>query len=94
VDGKTIVAIPWYLRTDYVQAKALFGDMPESYEGWLERALQWEADCKAQGQAVSRVVVRSGAFRTWCQTRGMAPDTRARTNFISKRAWNLMQQQG
>jgi hypothetical protein len=89
--AKSVVAIPWYLRTDYAQAKVLFGDLPETYEVWLDRALRWEKDCQAERRAVARVVVHSGAFRTWCSENGIAADSNARTDFISRRAWALMQ---
>jgi hypothetical protein len=89
--GRSLVAIPWYLRTDYARAQALFGDLPRTYDVWLRQALHSEQQCRARGMPVSRVVINSALFNAWCRENGKAPDSKARADFISRRAWTLMQ---
>jgi hypothetical protein len=66
-------------------AKALFGDLPQTYEVWLARAL-----CSRKGRPYRA---------SWCDppnsapgagSSGIAPEGKARTDFISRRVWNLM----
>jgi hypothetical protein len=84
------VALLWYLRMDCARAKALFGDLPQTYEVWLARASRWERHCHAQGQAVSRVVVRPGEFCAWCREQRGRTGSQGPHRLHFQRAWDPM----
>lgn len=87
---RTFFIIPWYRPGDYDAAVALFGDLPESYAAWRDRALRLEEQCRTTAMPSVRVLVRPGEFHDWCRTVQLQPDAEARSAFVIERARSLL----
>ena len=85
----SIIAIPWYLRRDYVALSRLFSDpdhLPSTFEEWLKLALLAEKRFQKGGLAVARIVIRPVPFAAWCKERNLIADQRTRLIFAKEAA--------
>lgn len=79
----------WYNREDYPRILEIMtdaGELPETYDGWLERAESAERELKANGVDIVRAIIKPDPFLGWCATRGLKPNASARTRFGSDAA--------
>ncbi|HXT17672.1 MAG TPA: hypothetical protein VN706_18680 [Gemmatimonadaceae bacterium] len=83
------VGIPWYRRQTYHTARAVFADraaLPASYDEWLRVAVEDERRVTQSGQVPVRAYIDPTELKSWCTSRGLPLDSRARREFAAKLA--------
>ena len=89
------VGIPWYRREDWDGLLELFADadkMHDSYDDWLETAIETEEHLRSAGLTVERIVIDADEFSGWCALRGLALDADARSGYAAE--MNHLKHQG
>lgn len=78
----SVQAMVWYKEEDWETLKNLFVDgdsLPASYEDWRRRAEDMKNEAQAAGDAVIKVFIDPQTFPEWCENKGMAMDSEARS---------------
>lgn len=75
-------AMVWYKEEDWDTLKEMFVDgemLPESYQDWLTRAEDMKKQAQDAGDAVIKVYIDPLTFPEWCEKKGLAMDSEARS---------------
>jgi hypothetical protein len=86
------VGFPWFRREDYAAARAIMQDrdrLSPSYEAWLHRMTEAEADATADGYHVIRVMIDPQTFPLWYRRHHLQIDVTARTLFAAQAGGGL-----
>jgi hypothetical protein len=78
--------IIWYRRTDYpdvLRVMADAGEMPPTFDDWLEMAEAQRRQLEFLGEVVVKVHVDPRSFVAWCRERGLSPDRRGRNEYAA-----------
>ena len=75
--------ISWYHRRDYEALRAIFADVPPTYEEWHRKARELERQALRIGSRVIRVYVDPIEFPKWCEQTGNKIDASGRVAFGS-----------
>lgn len=78
----SVQAMVWYKEEDWETLKNLFVDgdnLPAGYEEWRRRAEDMKNQAQAAGDAVIKVFIDPQTFPEWCEKKGMAMDSEARS---------------
>lgn len=90
--AKRRIGLPWYGREDYPAIRGMMADahsLAPTYEQWRMAAENNERVAQEAGLDVTRVMIVPDEFAAWCAERGLAPDSRAR----SQRAQEAVEEQ-
>lgn len=82
------IGLPWYSRTDYPDILAMMEDrhnLAPTYDQWLMAAQNNEQVGQQAGLEIVRVRIEPGPFARWCEEKGLAPGSAARTAYVSER---------
>ena len=66
--------------------RVLRGQLPATYDAWLERAESTERQFQKAAFNVVRVWIRPVPFAAWCRARNVSPDQVARLTFVNEAA--------
>jgi|CZKS01.1.fsa_nt_gi hypothetical protein len=83
----SVVGIAWYKKEDYKTLLSLFTDsekLASSYEEWLKDAECLLDQLRRNGHAFQKVYIDPKTFPTWCATRGLNIDAKARIRFANE----------
>ena len=78
----SVQAMVWYKEEDWETLKKMFVDgdrLPESYQDWLTRAEDMKKQAQDAGDAVIKVYIDPQTFPEWCEKKGIAMDSEARS---------------
>ena len=81
--SSSATGISWYHRRDYKALRAIFVDVPETYDEWQTRALELERQALRTGSRVIRVYVDPIEFPKWCEMTGNRIDASGRVAYGS-----------
>ncbi len=87
--AEVVAGLAWYRREDYPKLLAIFDDadsLPETYEEWLEKAMEIERELIIQGHRVVRATIDPAIFPSWCAAKHLKLDASARTRFATEEA--------
>ena len=77
-----VKAMVWYKEEHWEQLRTLFTDadkLPVSYEDWHIRASEMQKKMEDEGNAVIKVFIDPETFPQWCDSKGLAMDSEARS---------------
>ena len=83
------VGIAWYAREYYGRILETMADsdqMPDTFDDWVARATEVEAQLKAHGFPVLHVALRPEAFLAWCRANAVSADANARCQYAADAA--------
>lgn len=78
----SVQAMVWYREEDWARLKEIFADgdlLPKSYADWLVRAEKMKKEAEAAGDAVIKVFIDPETFPAWCESKGIAMNSEARS---------------
>jgi hypothetical protein len=83
----SVLGIAWFCPEEYDQLCAMFADgesLPETYHEWLKLAQNLFEKLSAEGHRVEKVPIDLVRFPAWCQQKGMAMSSKARTGYANE----------
>ena len=81
------VGLPWYRREDYPDIRETMADphhLAPTYDQWLAAAENNERVGQQAELEIERVMIEPAPFARWCAERGLAPDSAARMQYVSR----------
>lgn len=78
----SLQAMVWYREEHWESLKSIFADgdnLPKTYQDWLARAEEMQAQIQASGDAVVKVFIDPETFPKWCEEKGLPMDGEARS---------------
>lgn len=94
----SISGIAWYTRDTYMQCLEIFKDadeLPDSFDEWLEIAVNAERDCQRRGIRVIRAEIDPETFLAWCASHGhIEANGNARLDFANCKALEVLRSEG
>ncbi|WP_092235109.1 hypothetical protein [Desulfobacula phenolica] len=85
--GVKYVGFPWFEKKNFKKLMKLFVDnhlLHDSYGEWLENAEHAYNSLKEKGITVDKVNIDPKTFPSWCKSRGLDIDAKARMEFANE----------
>jgi len=89
---RVTAALAWYRREDYPRVLEMMADrseMHDTYDEWLRDSEGVEQHLVSEGQAVTRVIIDPGKFRSWCEQHSLKPVGKARSRFAAEVGYEI-----
>ena len=81
------VGIAWFDRDQWLRLTKVVpnrSDLDDTFEQWERSAKKALRNFARLGQQVEKVPIRIDDLLAWCTLRGVAPDSKARSQFVSE----------
>ena len=93
-DERTTSAVAWYREDQWDRLRELSDDrddLAETHAEWLEMIERKWSELTATGLQLRRVAVDVEDLWSWCRSNGRVLDGSARSEYVARRARELMQ---
>jgi hypothetical protein len=85
-DQKIQYSFAWYQPEQWLKLKQVVEDpstLDDTYETWRKSAEKAIREFRANGQCVEKVAVKIDLLLIWCESKGVKPDSKARSEYVA-----------
>ncbi|MCG6202611.1 hypothetical protein [Psychromonas antarctica] len=85
-EQKVIYSIAWYQPEEWQHLKEIVDDpssLDDSYEEWRSSAEKAIVELRSNGQSVKKTAIKISSLLTWCESKGVKPDSKARSEYAA-----------
>jgi len=85
-EQKVIYTMTWFQPEEWQKLKEIVDDpttLDDSYEEWRKGAEQSIRKFRENGQIVQKIAVKIDNLLAWCNTQGLKPDGKARSQYAA-----------
>ena len=88
-EEKVIYCIAWFQPEEWQRLKEVVDDpssLDDTYEEWRTSAEKTIAELRVNGQSVRKIAIKISSLLTWCESKGLKPDSKARSEYAAFRS--------
>ncbi len=88
---KVVYSFAWFQPNEWHHLKEIIDDpssLDDTYEEWRKNAESAIGELRANGQTVKKISIKISELLTWCESKGIKPDGKARSEYAALLAEN------
>ncbi len=85
-EQKIVYSIAWYQPEEWQRLKEVVDDpssLDDCYEEWRQGAEKTISELRLNGQSVKKTAIKISALVSWCEAKGIKPNSKARSEYAS-----------
>ena len=86
IQQKIVYSFAWYQSEEWHRLKEIVDDpstLDDTYEEWRRNAESAIGELRANDQTVKKISIKVSELLTWCESKGVKPDGKARSEYAA-----------
>ena len=96
-EENVIYSFTWFQPQEWQLLKESVDDptsLDDSYDEWRKQAESAVREFRSNGKKVKKISIKVSELLTWCDSKGLKPDSKARSEFTSFKAEQRLKSKG
>lgn len=88
-EQKIVYSFAWFQPEEWTRLKEVVEDpstLDDTYDEWRKNAESTIGEFRANGQSVRKISIKINELLDWCESKGVKPDGKARSEFAALKA--------